>query len=127
MTERAGCLSELADILVWKSVPWLANAACRGMNTWVWFYKKPGRDGAHERLVKARAKGVCSQCPVRWRCLAEYIEEPFGVFGGYDEDEREVIRNGLPSRRWHDKEALQAWLGLDREDSEVSVAIDIVS
>ena len=42
---------------------------------------------------RARAKAVCAQCPVRRDCLewALATEQPYGVWGGLDELEREAL------------------------------------
>ena len=39
---------------------------------------------------EAKAKAVCSGCPVKFECLEEAneISEPFGVWGGLNEVER---------------------------------------
>ena len=39
---------------------------------------------------EAKAKAVCSGCPVKYECLEEAneISEPFGVWGGLNEVER---------------------------------------
>lgn len=38
------------------------------------------------------ARKTCSECLVRWRCLTEHLDEPFGVWGGHTVNERERIR-----------------------------------
>ncbi len=50
-----------------------------------------------------RAKLICRTCPVSTECLTAAHEngEPFGIWGGYTPEEREIIRvaNKLPVRR----------------------------
>jgi WhiB family redox-sensing transcriptional regulator len=43
---------------------------------------------------RSRAKAVCRQCPVQRDCLewAQATEQPYGVWGGLDEQEREDLR-----------------------------------
>ena len=43
-----------------------------------------------EKKGEAKAKAVCSGCPVKIECLdeANEISEPFGVWGGLNEVER---------------------------------------
>jgi WhiB family redox-sensing transcriptional regulator len=64
-----------------------------------WWVKARCNDGAatlaslffSEDLIDiARAKAICSKCPVREPCLAEALErqEPFGVWGG------QLLHNG---------------------------------
>lgn len=38
------------------------------------------------------AKQVCHGCPVLEVCQSAHLFEPFGVWGGLDEDERAAIR-----------------------------------
>ena len=44
----------------------------------------------------AAAKAVCASCPVLAQCRAHALEvrEPYGVWGGLTEDEREAIYAG---------------------------------
>lgn len=43
---------------------------------------------------RSRAKAVCQQCPAQRDCLewAQATEQPYGVWGGLDEQEREELR-----------------------------------
>jgi len=52
-----------------------------------------GSSGPAERQ-RTRAKSVCLQCPVQRDCLewAQATEQPYGVWGGLDEQEREALR-----------------------------------
>jgi len=40
-----------------------------------------------------QAKAVCASCPVRQPCLAFALDthQGYGIWGGYDEDERRVM------------------------------------
>jgi hypothetical protein len=59
--------------------------ACHDRPSDWWFSKKQA-----EILA---AKVLCTQfCPVRFRCLADNIDVPQGMFGGLTSDERKVIR-----------------------------------
>jgi WhiB family transcriptional regulator, redox-sensing transcriptional regulator len=78
-----------------KAVPasprWQRRASCRETPTALFF---PA--GSSRRLMLAdeeRAKIICSTCPVRARCLAFAIEhqEPDGVWGGLNADERRAL------------------------------------
>lgn len=70
--------------------PWAEEAAC-----------KPHRDlflRAHDATdvdAVGRAKEVCLNCPVQAECLMYALEEQieFGVWGGMDPSEREVVRD----------------------------------
>lgn len=93
---------------------WENNAACRA--GWVnqeWFFRTDPDDSAedeatefayaHQRTAEdyARAKLVCANCPVARECLTQNLYAEVGVFGGYDENEREAIREqrAVPVRR----------------------------
>lgn len=41
------------------------------------------------------AREICAGCIVRLRCLAEHLDEPYGVWGGHARDERSRIRAAL--------------------------------
>jgi len=65
---------------------WRASAACRDMDTAVFF---PESDGE-----ATLAKAVCAACPVREACLdfALLTRQDDGVWGGLDENERRRVR-----------------------------------
>ncbi len=73
---------------------WQQAAACRGRERCGAFYP-PGhqesRDARAERERKAKA--ICEDCPVRVSCLdyALSIHEPFGIWGGLTEHERQPL------------------------------------
>lgn len=65
---------------------WHLDAACRGMDTDLFF---PYRG---ESLKKAKA--ICTQCPVQEECLTWAIEEneKFGIWGGLNERNRRRVK-----------------------------------
>lgn len=69
---------------------WSARAACRGMDTELFFPSKGNVQQVQE------AKAVCYGCPVREDCLEEALSfegnKDFGILGGLDEVERSAIR-----------------------------------
>ena len=69
---------------------WQLEAACRGADT-AWFFAPNYFEKREEKDAReARAKRLCSQCPVREPCL-EYAlrtRDPHGVWGGLNELER---------------------------------------
>lgn len=80
---------------------WRAHAACRGMETELFF---PVSEVAGSARVR-RAKAVCESCPVRDACLAEALaaRDVHGVRGGMTGPEREAAaRGGLTSFPWKD-------------------------
>jgi WhiB family redox-sensing transcriptional regulator len=84
---------------------WQRRAACRTLPTTVFFHPDRERDPSRGRRAD-RAKEICEQCPVRTPCLQHSLdaEEPYGVWGGVDEQERATIlrrrrRGAAPATR----------------------------
>jgi len=76
-----------ADLWDWQLV-----AACRGVDSSLFFHPE-GERGAARSAREAAAKEVCMRCPVRAECAthALAVREPYGVWGGLTEDEREAM------------------------------------
>ena len=68
---------------------WQANGSCRGMDTNEFFHPH-GERGNQRRERAQEAKEVCGRCPVLDECRAHAltVKEPYGVWGGLSEDER---------------------------------------
>jgi WhiB family transcriptional regulator, redox-sensing transcriptional regulator len=79
---------------------WQLDAACRGMDSSLFFHPPNERDAARENRA-ARAKAICRGCPVVDECLdhALQVREPYGVWGGRTEDERARLL-GVQSLRY---------------------------
>ncbi|WP_225846953.1 WhiB family transcriptional regulator [Streptomyces sp. HPF1205] len=72
---------------------WKDDAACRGVDTSVFF--PAGRNSASVESEAQYAKTFCAACPVRATCLSHALahREDYGVWGGLDENERaDLIR-----------------------------------
>ena len=68
-----------------RMFPYLEEASCRGLDPEL-FYAESG-------AAIMRAKTLCSQCPVREKCLEWAIKrEEFGVWGGTTARERASLR-----------------------------------
>jgi WhiB family redox-sensing transcriptional regulator len=69
---------------------WQLHGSCRAENPEVFFHPE-GERGPARRNRDAAAKAVCSACPVLVQCRAHALQvrEPYGVWGGMTEDERE--------------------------------------
>jgi WhiB family transcriptional regulator, redox-sensing transcriptional regulator len=89
----------------YRAGSWRESAACRGDDPEIFF--PIGKTGPALAQVQ-RAKAVCAHCPVRPRCLAFALDthQEYGIWGGYDEDERRILRRqqrhqhiGVPGRR----------------------------
>ncbi|HTY70798.1 MAG TPA: WhiB family transcriptional regulator [Actinomycetes bacterium] len=71
---------------------WQLRGACREVEPSVFFHPEGERGPA--RLARDRAaKAVCARCPVIDACRthALAVREPYGVWGGMTEDERERL------------------------------------
>ncbi len=69
---------------------WRESAACRFLDTELFFpISKTGLALAEIRDAKA----VCESCPVREPCLTFALDthQGYGIWGGYDEDERRLL------------------------------------
>ncbi len=69
---------------------WRESAACRFLETDLFF--PIGKTGGAVGEIQ-QAKAVCASCPVRRPCLAFALDthQGYGIWGGYDEDERRII------------------------------------
>jgi WhiB family transcriptional regulator, redox-sensing transcriptional regulator len=85
MTDLSRLPGPVAD--VWD---WQLHAACRGLPSDVFFHPDNERGPARAARDEA-AKVVCAGCSVRVQCRAHALEirEPYGVWGGLSEDERD--------------------------------------
>lgn len=82
-----------ASLCEWE---WQFFGACRDADPNLFFHPENERGYARQRRANA-AKAFCRNCPVREECRAHALamREPFGVWGGLSEDER----NALVERR----------------------------
>ncbi len=74
---------------------WQLLGACRREDTDLFFHPE-GERGPSRANREAAAKAVCASCPVRLTCRAHALasHEPYGVWGGLSEHEREAILAG---------------------------------
>jgi WhiB family transcriptional regulator, redox-sensing transcriptional regulator len=74
---------------------WQMKGACRGMDS-TYFFHPDGERGAARAGREARAKQVCETCPVLEPCRRHALasHEPYGVWGGLSESERDEIIRG---------------------------------
>ncbi len=75
---------------------WQLQGACRAYDSELFFHPE-GERGPRRSNREAAAKAVCSTCPVLQRCRAHALasREPYGVWGGLSEHEREEILGGV--------------------------------
>lgn len=71
---------------------WQIQAACRGLDSGMFFHPEGERGSAKVARERA-AKALCATCPVIQQCRehALRVREPFGVWGGLTESERQLI------------------------------------
>lgn len=78
---------------------WQLQARCRGLDDL--FFHPHGEREPTRGHREAAAKEVCGHCPVRRECLSHAVDtgEPYGVWGGLSEGERQDLLWGpLPVR-----------------------------
>jgi WhiB family redox-sensing transcriptional regulator len=80
-----------------RNASWRELAACLGADTELFF--PIGFTGPAAADIQA-AKVFCGQCPVRDCCLGYALDtgQAAGIWGGYDENERKIMRHR--QRRW---------------------------
>ncbi len=71
---------------------WQLLGACRGEASELFFHPENTRR-SQRAAREATAKAICARCPVLERCLAHSltVREPYGVWGGLSESEREAL------------------------------------
>ncbi|HZI98782.1 MAG TPA: WhiB family transcriptional regulator [Actinomycetales bacterium] len=71
---------------------WQLEGACRESDTTLFFHPE-GERGPSRRGRDATAQAICAACPVIAECRrhALAVKEPYGVWGGLTEDEREEV------------------------------------
>jgi len=79
---------------------WQLKGACRGEDPAVFFHPE-GERGPSRVARETAAKAVCSTCPVIAACAAHAIavREPYGVWGGLSEDDRDQVIFGRPAHQ----------------------------
>lgn len=89
----------LAQVPVDSRWHWQEKGLCRSVDPMLFFHPQNERGSSRVRRDQS-AKRVCASCPVRLEC-ADYAiraREPYGVWGGLSEDEREAIYRRLDSK-----------------------------
>jgi WhiB family redox-sensing transcriptional regulator len=70
---------------------WQLRGLCRGKDSSLFFHPE-GERGAARAAREQSAKEICLNCPVQKQCCehALRVREPYGVWGGMTEEEREI-------------------------------------
>ena len=71
---------------------WQEQGVCRDLPTEMFFHPD-GERGPRRANREKNAKAVCATCPVIEACRkhALAVQEPYGIWGGLSEDDRQVI------------------------------------
>lgn len=71
---------------------WQMDGVCRGEDPNIFFHPEGERGSARENRQSA-AKALCRRCPVITECAAHAlaVREPYGVWGGMTEEDREAV------------------------------------
>jgi WhiB family redox-sensing transcriptional regulator len=77
-----------------RDAAWRESAACLGADTELFF--PVGFTGPAAADIRT-AKAFCERCSVRVCCLTYALDtgQTAGIWGGYDENERRLMRQGL--------------------------------
>jgi WhiB family redox-sensing transcriptional regulator len=90
----------LAQVPLDSKWHWQDLGRCRNADPLLFFHPQNERGSSRSRRDQS-AKRVCASCPVRLEC-ADYAiraREPFGVWGGLSEDDREAIYRKIDQPR----------------------------
>ena len=87
MAEISRLPGPVADL--WE---WQIDGSCRTADPTLFFHPE-GERGPARRDRDAAAKAICAGCPVLQECRrhALTVREPYGVWGGLTEDDRNAI------------------------------------
>ena len=71
---------------------WQMNGLCRGADSSMFFHPD-GERGRERSARENRAKAMCQSCPVLTECRTHALRvgEPYGIWGGLSESERELL------------------------------------
>lgn len=79
-------MNDLVDALY---PAWHAAARCNGMDPAIWFPDTPRSGGFTREHAAAQALAICGRCPVATECRADGAGEPFGIWGGIDNEAKD--------------------------------------
>ncbi len=72
---------------------WQLRALCRGNHSHLFFPPSTFERKDERERRELRARAICRVCPVMSECLeyAMRIREPYGIWGGFTENERKDL------------------------------------
>ncbi len=95
MTDISRLPGPVSDLWEWQLL-----GTCRGADSELFFHPE-GERGPSRVNREAAAKALCTRCPVLAVCreAALMAREPYGVWGGLSEHEREQILSGADQQQ----------------------------
>ena len=71
---------------------WQHEGSCQGLPSEIFFHPD-GERGPRRTIREKNAKAICATCPVIAACRAHAlaVQEPYGIWGGLSESDREAI------------------------------------
>ncbi len=99
---------------------WQEHGSCREADPLLFFHPQNERGSSRQRRDRS-AKVICAACGVRMEC-ADYAvraREPYGVWGGLSEEDREHIYSRLDTRHY----PRQKGEGLRAASAEIAEAV----
>jgi WhiB family redox-sensing transcriptional regulator len=112
-----------AALIITDIADWRAAAACRGIESSVFFSPDAERGQARTRR-ESRARRICQDCPVLRRCRDHALatDEPYGIWGGMTEADRrrharrrDELRSLPPRHARHEMTGSRVEVGSRRE------------
>lgn len=92
---------------------WRALASCKHSPDRSIFFPVQGELPNDETKARiSAAKEVCSGCPVRLQCREAGVDEPFGIWGGLTEQERNRWGRRRRLKRPREVVYTQRWLSV---------------
>ncbi|MDV7086018.1 WhiB family transcriptional regulator [Rhodococcus opacus] len=84
-----GLSSPPAELISTGAGDWRDDAACRGIESSV-FFSPDGERGRARARRESRARRICQDCPALLRCRDHALAagEPYGIWGGMTEADR---------------------------------------
>lgn len=104
---------------------WQLQGLCRGMDSSMFFHPD-GERGRARTQREQRAKEMCRRCPVIEACRSHALEvgEPYGVWGGLSESERDLLLKGTMGRTRGIRRT--AFASADRSSVRVPVVMVVI-
>ena len=89
-------MAALAQLETTLSTDWQQRGLCRAQDSEIFFPPAHFEHKPEREAREAKAKAICSECPVRIECLtwALDVREPHGVWGGASEGDRKQMLVG---------------------------------